>query len=71
MKARFIELHGELADARAELNFSIRACRALFAMRGPLDTHAVIRQLKNLQSASDKADLAMFALGRYVASQSK
>ncbi len=71
MKPRFIELHGELADARAELKFSIRTCRALFAMRGPFDTHALIAQLRKIQAASEFVDRAAFALERYVNTHSR
>ena len=71
MKPRFIELHGELADARAELKFSIRTCRALFAMRGPFDTHALIAQLRKIEAASESVDRAAFALERYVNTHSR
>ena len=68
---RFIELHGELAEARAELRMSIRTCRGSFTARGALDAAVIIAHLKRIQSASQAVHSASLALDRYVASQSK
>jgi len=71
VKARFIELHGELMDARAELRMAVRVCRTRFVASGPLEPAVAIAHLREIQRASDVVDRAAFALERYVLSQRK
>ena len=71
VKARFIELHGELMDARAELRMAVRVCRTRFVASGPLEPAVALAHLREIQRASDVVDRAAFALERYVLSQRK
>ena len=71
LKSRFIELHGELIEARAELRMAVRVCRTRFVALGPLEPAVAIAHLREIQRASDVADRAAFALERYVLSHGK
>ena len=71
MKARFIELHGELVEARAELRLATQVCRSHFVASGPLEPVVAIRYLREIQKASDVVDRAAFALERYLISHPK
>ena len=71
LKSRFIELHGELTEARAELRMAERVCRSRFVASGPLEPAVAIAHLREIQRASDVVDRAAFALDRYVLSQRK
>jgi hypothetical protein len=71
MKARFIELHGELVEARAELRLAMQVCRTHFVGSGRLEPTAVIRHLREIEKASGVVDRAAFALERYVLSHPK
>jgi hypothetical protein len=71
LAARFIELHGELIDARAELRMAVRVCRSRFVASGPLEPAVAIAHLREIQRASDVVDRAAFALERYVLSHPK
>jgi hypothetical protein len=71
LAARFIELHGELIDARAELRMAVRLCRSHFVASGPLEPAVAIAHLREIQRASDVVDRAAFALERYVLAHRK
>ena len=71
LKSRFIELHGELIEARAELRMAVRLCRSRFVVCGPLEPSVALAHLREIQRASDVVDRAAFALERYVLSHPK
>ena len=71
LKARFIELHGEVTEARAELRMAVAVCRSRFVASGPLEPAVAIAHLREIQRASDVVDRAAFALERYVLSHPK
>ena len=71
LKARYIELHGELVEARAELRMAVALCRSHFLSGAGPEPAAAIRHLHEIQKASAVADRAEFALERYLLANPK